>query len=60
MEQQQTAPQPLAGDPRVGEAVSRLGELASLPVSEHPAVFEDVHRRLAEALGDLGPAPAGR
>jgi len=44
----------------VDEAVGRLGELAGLPVAEHPAVFEHVHRRLTEALGDLGATPAGR
>ena len=36
------------------EAVSQLEELAGLPVAEHPAVFERVHRRLTEALGDAG------
>ncbi len=51
-------PQPSTGDPRVDEALSRLDELGGLPVSEHPAVFEQVHRRLAEALGELGPDAA--
>ena len=45
--------QPGTGDARVDEAVSRLADLAGLPVAEHPAVFEDVHQRLTEALGDL-------
>ena len=52
--------QPSTGDARVDEALSRLDELAGLPVAEHPAVFEHVHRRLAEALGELGPDSAGR
>lgn len=52
--------QPPTGDPRVDEAVSRLSELPGLPVAEHPAVFEDVHRRLAETLGELDPPAAGR
>jgi hypothetical protein len=43
---------PATGDPRVDEAVARLDDLAGLPVAEHPAVFEHVHQRLAEALGD--------
>ncbi len=51
--------QPSTGDARVDEALSRLDELAGLPVAEHPAVFEQVHRRLAEALGELGPDSAG-
>ena len=41
------------GDERVDEAVARLADLAELPVAEHPAVFEYVHERLTEALGDL-------
>jgi hypothetical protein len=41
------------GDPRVDDVLSRLDDLAELPVAEHPAVFEYVHERLAEALGDL-------
>ncbi len=45
--------QPGTGDPRVDEAVGRLADLAGLPVAEHPAVFEHVHQRLTEALGDL-------
>jgi hypothetical protein len=44
------------GDSRVDEAVSELEELAGLPVAEHPAVFERVHQRLTEALGDAGMA----
>jgi hypothetical protein len=46
---------PATGDARVDEAVSRLAELEGLPVAEHPAVFEYVHERLAETLGDLDP-----
>ena len=42
-----------AGDPRVDDAVARLDDLAELPVAEHLAVFEYVHERLTEALGDL-------
>jgi hypothetical protein len=45
--------QPGTGDARVDEAVGQLADLAELPVAEHPAVFEHVHRRLTEALGEL-------
>ena len=41
------------GDPRVDGAVSRLGDLATSDITEHPAVLEDVHRRLHDALADL-------
>jgi hypothetical protein len=54
-------PQPVTGDARVDEAVARLADLAGLAVAEHAPVFEHVHQRLAEALGDLDvrdrPAP---
>jgi hypothetical protein len=64
------APWPATGDDRVDEAVSRLADLAELPVAEHPAIFEHVHDQLTEALGDLdarerlapdhGPGQPGR
>jgi hypothetical protein len=51
---------PSTGDTRVDEAVARLADLAELPVAEHPAMFEYVHERLTEALGDLDVRdPAG-
>jgi hypothetical protein len=49
-------PRPATGDSRVDEAVSQLEDLAGLPVAEHPAVFERVHQRLTDALGDAGAA----
>ncbi len=56
------SPVPPTGDPRVDDAVARLDDLAGLPITEHLAVFEYVHERLTEALGDLdvhAPARAG-
>ena len=47
-------PRPATGDSRVDEAISQLEDLAGLPVAEHPAVFERVHRSLTGALGDAG------
>jgi hypothetical protein len=44
---------PATGDARVDDAVARLDDLAALPLAEHLAVFEYVHERLTEALGDL-------
>jgi hypothetical protein len=44
---------PATGEPRVDAALARLDELASRPVTEHRAVFEDVHRRLRDVLGEL-------
>jgi hypothetical protein len=44
---------PATGEPRVDAALARLDELEGLPVSEHRAVFEDVHQRLTDVLGEL-------
>ena len=51
---------PSTGDARVDDAVARLDDLAALPVAEHVAVFEYVHERLTEALGDLDVPAAAR
>jgi hypothetical protein len=59
------APEPAApdqagtGDDRVDEALARLGDLDGLPVDEHPAVFEHVHRGLTAALGALDSGMEG-
>ena len=42
-----------SGHPRVDAAIAGLDELTVLPTSEHADVYEDVHRRLHEALADL-------
>lgn len=41
------------GEGRVDAALDRLHDLVSLPTAEHVEVYEDVHRRLGEALSDL-------
>jgi len=54
---------PATGEPRVDAALARLDELEWLPVTEHRAAFEDVHRRLRDVLGELDtgqPREAGR
>ena len=48
-----TTQRPVTGEPRVDAALARLDELADLPVTEHRAVFDHVHRRLSEVLGEL-------
>jgi len=47
-----TAPE-TTGDPRVDAAIAHLGDLAQLPVSEHPPAFERIHAQLVEVLGEL-------
>jgi hypothetical protein len=56
-EVRQLAGQPLTGEPRVDAALARLDELPDLPVSEHREVFEHVHRRLTDVLGELDAGP---
>jgi hypothetical protein len=49
------------GEPRVDAALARLDELAGRPVTEHRPIFEDVHSRLRDVLGELdtrGPSQA--
>jgi len=41
------------GEPRVDAALAKLDDLPGMPVTEHRAVFEDVHRRLRDVLGEL-------
>jgi hypothetical protein len=54
---------PSTGDARVDEALAKLAGLDSLPLPEHPAVFEHIHGALTGALGALDtgaePPPAG-
>lgn len=52
-DEQASQRRPATGENRVDEALAKLDELAGLPVTEHPAVFEQVHRRLREVLGEL-------
>ncbi len=52
-EQLAALPEPeVTGDPRIDAATARLGDLAELPTSDHVAVYDDVHRRLQDALAD--------
>ena len=43
---------PTAADPRVDDALSRLAEVDSLPLTEQVEVYADIHRRLAGVLSD--------
>src|SRR5215472_7191254 len=55
-------PRPATGEPRVDAALARLDELDGRPVTEHRPIFEDVHRRLRDVLGELDtrePSPPG-
>jgi hypothetical protein len=51
-----------AGHPEgsVDASVSRLHQLDSTDVSEHPAIYEDIHRSLASALDDTPSTQADR
>jgi hypothetical protein len=41
---------PVTGEARVDAATARLAELIDLPTSDHVAVYDDLHRRLQDAL----------
>jgi hypothetical protein len=41
-----------SADPRVDDALSRLAEIDSLPLTEQVEVYADIHRRLAGVLAD--------
>lgn len=58
-DEQASQHRPATGEARVDEALAWLDELPRLPVTEHPAAFEQVHRRLQEVLGELDTGPAG-
>ena len=42
----------VTGDARVDAATARLEEISDLPTSDHVALYDDVHRRLQDALSD--------
>jgi hypothetical protein len=45
-------PVPTTSDPRVDDALSRLVEVDTLPLTEQVEVYTDIHRRLAGVLAD--------
>jgi hypothetical protein len=42
----------VTGEARVDAATARLTEIPDLPTSDHVGVYDDVHRRLQDALSD--------
>jgi hypothetical protein len=44
---------PPTGDERVDDVVAGLSRLPGRPADEHVAVFEEVHGRLRDILGEL-------
>lgn len=46
------------GDERVDAAMARLDELEDVPTASHPEIFQDVHRRLQDALAGIDGEPA--
>jgi hypothetical protein len=49
---------PPSGDDRVDEAMAGLSRLPGRPVDEHVAVFEEVHGRLRDILGEVNDESA--
>ena len=52
-----TPPELTTGEARVDAALKLLDRLSELPVSDHPELFEQVHARLSEVLGELESGP---
>lgn len=48
-----TAEPEAAPNPQVAEALVALHRLDAVPLAEHVAVYDDVHRRLQDALATL-------
>jgi hypothetical protein len=55
------------GNAEVDALLERLGDAGDLPTTDHPEVYEDVHRGLRDVLtaldslpGPLAPAPPGQ
>ena len=46
------------GDERVDVALTGLGALEEAPLAAHPEIFQDVHRRLQDALAGIDEEPA--
>jgi hypothetical protein len=46
------------GDERVDVALAGLGGLEDKPLTVHPEIFQDVHRRLQDALAGIDDDPA--
>jgi hypothetical protein len=46
------------GDERVDVALAGLGRLDAAPLAAHPEIFQDVHRRLQDALAGIDEEPA--
>ena len=47
------------GDPRIRAVLSRLDELDEVPLDQHPAVVEEIHRALQDVLASPPVSPPG-
>lgn len=45
------------GDAVVDTALGGLAQLDSMPVADHPAVFEEIHRGLSQAMSSASQEP---
>jgi hypothetical protein len=44
---------PATGESAVDEALARLSQISETPTADHVDVYDDVHRRLTDALADV-------
>ena len=44
---------PATGESAVDDALARLSQISDTPTADHVEVYDDVHRRLTDALADV-------
>ena len=47
-------PAVLSGNGRIDVAMARLERLDEVPVDAHPAIYDEIHTRLRDALANAG------
>jgi hypothetical protein len=51
--QQEVPDAPATGESAVDDALARLSQISDTPTADHGEVYDDVHRRLTDALADV-------
>jgi hypothetical protein len=51
--QQEVRGAPATGESAVDDALARLSQTTEAPTADHVEIYDDVHRRLTDALADV-------
>jgi hypothetical protein len=51
--QQEVPAAPVTGEPAVDDALAQLSQIGEAPTADHVEIYDDVHRRLTDALTDV-------